>query len=95
MKKGLLIIIFSLLTVSSSFAARPKQLVGVYKNSIGAKYSTISGYGLNVSRTLFNHFTVELNSFFIYNQFTRWENSQKIKITRETKDSVPNINSIF
>lgn len=86
MRKLVIIFIITLFTLSTVFAAHPKQYVGVYQNSISAKYSNISGYGLGISREIFDNFSVEISSFFIYNQHTRWTDMSKDIINEQTKD---------
>jgi hypothetical protein len=72
------------------FVKTNKNIVNLYDNSIGLRYSNISGYGLNYGVRLFKSYSVIVSGLILYNENTAWEDMSKTKITRDQKDILYN-----
>ncbi|MFC2129835.1 hypothetical protein ACFLSQ_00215 [Bacteroidota bacterium] len=63
-----------------------EQYVHVYNNSFGVRYSSISGYGLSLSRQFFEHYKLIVSCLVHYNEYMRWEDISKNVVEEDSKD---------
>lgn len=68
-------------------ATIPKSvIVNLYDNAVGVSYSTISGFGLNVSRRFAEHYAVTFVGMLHYNELQEWSNMSKDSLTKDEQD---------
>ncbi len=63
-----------------------EKYVNVYNNSFGARYSSISGYGLSFSKQFFNHYKIIATCFVHYDEYMKWEDTRKSVVEEDSKD---------
>lgn len=66
-------------------------LVGNFSNSVGVRYSSISGFGLSYSLKMFKRFSLVLTGMSLYSEYIRWEDDTKAKELENTKDIINDI----
>ncbi len=71
MKKIILIPILTAIFMCFAQTGEAKNSDYLPKNSIGAKFSNISGYGLSFSKRLFDNYNVELSGIVFYDEYVK------------------------
>jgi hypothetical protein len=97
----LLITFLALMAISSSLAysddlfsddsaevffEKRENIVNIYDNLVGVRYSNISGYGLSFARRFSESYEFLICGLAHYRQSKRWEDMSKRVITDENKD---------
>lgn len=72
------------------FVKSNKVIVNLYDNSIGLRYSNISGYGLNYGLRIFDSYSVIVSGMILYNENTVWEDMTKANVIKDQKDILYN-----
>jgi hypothetical protein len=62
------------------------KYANLYNFSCGLKYSSISGYGINLSARLSKIFTVGFCGFITYSEYIQWQDMTKTKEIENEKD---------
>jgi hypothetical protein len=68
-----------------------QNLVNQFDNSVGLRYSNISGYGLNYTRRIFDYYSICFSGIIHYYEYMQWEDLSKAKTTKDRKDKLYNI----
>lgn len=71
-------------------ASDTMNLVNIFDNQIGVRYSNISGYGISLGRSFFNNYTICISGMMIYDQYEKWTDMSKSKIETENKNILYN-----
>ena len=63
-----------------------ENIVNLYDNLVGVRYSNISGFGLSYARRFMGNYELMFTGLVHIRQSIRWQDMQKLIITSETKD---------
>lgn len=78
------------IVVNEEFVKNDKKISCLYENSIGAKYSNFSGYGLNYSRRFLESYAISLSGMAKYYEYQQWADDTKANLTEDEKDILLN-----
>lgn len=62
------------------------KLSNLYNNSVGVRYSNISGYGLCMSTKFLDFYTVNISGMIQYTEYIKWNDLNKTKEIENQKD---------
>jgi hypothetical protein len=68
------------------FAPDTTRFVNLFENSVGVRYSNISGFGLTMTRRFFEDYTIRLSGMLQYNELIKWDDMTKTREIQNQKD---------
>lgn len=81
--------------VEEPFFEEEKEMTNLFDNAVGARYSSISGFGLAYTRYFSKQFALKFTALIHYDEKVRWKDMSKTEITRDEKDILYDIGLEF